>query len=248
MCGIAGYVGTENDRPEGGPSPMLRAHGRRVCGIAGRMMKAFSPRPAWGWRCGGSALSISQAGGSRSRTRTGRIHVICNGEIYNYVELRAGLEARGHRLTTQGDVETIVHLYEEHGVELLRHLRGMFAFALWDSRKQTLFLARDRLGKKPLNYVVADGALTFSSELAPLLEQKLAPWEIDPDALAAYLQFGFISAPRTIVRQIKKLPPAHYLLWRAGEIEVRRYWSFQQEPKIACSYEEARERVRADAG
>ena len=91
----------------------------------------------------------------------------------------------------------------------------------------------------------ADDALYFSSELAPLLDQKLARWEIDPAALAAYLQFGFISAPRTIVRQIKKLPPAHYLVWHAGEIEVRRYWSFTQSPKLECSYEEAREEVRA---
>jgi len=159
--------------------------------------------------------------------------------------LRAGLEARGHRLTTQGDVEALVHLYEEHGVEMLQHLRGMFAFALWDSRKKTLFLARDRLGKKPLHYALIDGVLYFCSELAPLLDQKLAAWEIDPEALAAYLQFGFISAPRTIVRQIQKLPPAHYLLWNAGQMEVRRYWRFTQEPKLDCSYEDAREEVRA---
>ncbi len=122
-----------------------------------------------------------------------------------------------------GDTETLVHLYEEHGVDLLRFLRGMFAFAIWDSRNQTLFAARDRLGKKPLNYVAVDSTLCFSSEIAPLLDEQLAPWEIDANSLAAYLQFGFVSAPRTIVRQIKKLPPAHYLLWRAGEIEVQRY-------------------------
>lgn len=174
----------------------------------------------------------------------GTIHVICNGEIYNYVELRAGLEARGHHLTTRGDVETLVHLYEEHGVDMLRFLRGMFAFAIWDSRKKTLFLARDRLGKKPLNYFLADKAFYFSSELAPLLDQKLASWEIDPEALAAYLQFGFVSAPETMVRQLKKLPPAHYLLWNHGSIEIKRYWSYQQRPKLECDYEEAKTRVR----
>ncbi len=111
---------------------------------------------------------------------------------------------------------------------------------------KTLFLARDRLGKKPLNYAVIDGVLYFCSELAPLLDQKLAAWEIDPEALAAYLQFGFVSAPKTIVRQIKKLPPAHFLTWRASGIDVRRYWSFTQRPKLKIDYEEAKERVRAE--
>ncbi len=241
MCGIAGYVSTEN---QGDRSALLRelAAGLRHRGPDD---EGFFIAPGVGLAM--RRLSIVDLSGGRQpvTNEDGTVHVICNGEIYNYVELRAGLEARGHRLTTQGDVETIVHLYEEHGIELLHHLRGMFAFALWDSREQTLFLARDRLGKKPLNYVAANGALTFSSEIAPLLEQRLARWEIDPDALAAYLQFGFISAPRSIVRQIQKLPPAHYLQWRRGEITVRRYWSFQQEPKLTCSYEEAREQVRA---
>ena len=192
-------------------------------------------------------LSIVDLAGSHQpiANEDGTIQVIFNGEIYNYLELRADLEKRGHRLSTNGDTETLVHLYEEYGVEMLRFLRGMFAFALWDSRKRMLFLARDRLGKKPLNYVLTNGVLYFSSELAPLLDQRLASWEIDPDALAAYLMFGFISAPYTIVRQIHKLPPAHYLVWSAGNTEVRRYWSYPQSSKIECSYEQAREEVRS---
>ncbi len=240
MCGIAGYVSAEN-----GPdrSPLLR---RLAAGLRHRGPddEGFFVEPGIGLALRRLSIVDLACGQQPIANEDGTIHVICNGEIYNYVELRAGLEARGHRLTTNGDVETLVHLYEEHGVEMLGHLRGMFAFALWDSRTRTLFLARDRLGKKPLNYVVANGALTFSSELTPLLEAKLAAWEIDPDALAAYLQFGFISAPRTIVRQIKKLPPAHYLLWRDGQMEVQRYWTFTQQPKLTCSYEEAREQVR----
>ncbi len=192
-------------------------------------------------------LSILDVDGGRQpiSNEDGTIHVIFNGEIYNYRELRDGLEQRGHRLTTQGDTETLVHLYEEHGVEMLHFLRGMFAFALWDARTRTLLLARDRLGKKPLNYLATDHSLYFSSELAPLLDERLADWEIDPDSLAAYLQFGFISAPRTMLRQLKKLPPAHYLVWRSGEIEVSRYWTFSQQPKLKCSYAEAREQVCA---
>src|SRR3984893_6890497 len=175
----------------------------------------------------------------------GTVHIVFNGEIYNYVELRADLEKRGHELRTQGDTETLVHLYEDHGVDMLRFLRGMFAFALWDSRKKILFLARDRLGKKPLHYFFADGAVTFASELAPLLDSNLASWEIDPDALAAYLILGFIPHPLTIVRQIRKLPPAHYFTWRDGKIDIQRYWSLAFAPKIQRSYDEAREEVRA---
>ncbi len=248
MCGIAGYVSAknrENDRPEGGPAPTLLREMADALRHRGPDDEGFFTAPGVGLAMRRLSIVDLDCGQQPITNEDGTIHVICNGEIYNYVELRADLEKRGHRLTTHGDVETLVHLYEEHGVEMLQFLRGMFAFALWDSRKKRLFLARDRLGKKPLNYVIADGALTFCSEIAPLLDQKLASWEIDPDALAAYLQFGFISAPRTIVRQIKKLPPAHYLLWHGGEMEVRRYWEFKQSPKLECSYEEALEQVRA---
>ncbi|MGI9086509.1 MAG: asparagine synthase (glutamine-hydrolyzing) [Chthoniobacterales bacterium] len=241
MCGIAGYVGAENGIAR---SSMLREMANALR-HRGPDDEGFFAEPGVGLAM--RRLSIVDLACSRQpiTNEDGTVHLIFNGEIYNYVELRAGLEQRGHRLTTQGDTETLVHLYEEHGVEMLRFLRGMFAFALWDSRRKTLFLARDRLGKKPLNYVVADDTLYFCSELAPLLDQKLAPWEIDPAALAAYLQFGFIAAPRTIVRQIKKLPPAHYLTWRGGVISVQRYWSFKQEPKLDCTYEEACAQVRA---
>jgi len=241
MCGIAGYVSTENgiDR-----SSLLRELANALR-HRGPDDEGFFVEPGVGLAM--RRLSIVDLAGSHQpiANEDGTIHVIFNGEIYNYVELRAGLEQRGHRLTTQGDTETLVHLYEEHGLGMLRYLRGMFAFALWDSRQQILLLARDRLGKKPLDYVMAGDTLYFSSELAPLLDQKLARWEIDPEALSAYLQFGFISAPQTIVRQIKKLPPAHYLLWRAGKMEVQRYWHFTQAPKLECSYEEARAEVCA---
>ena len=241
MCGIAGYVSAENGTDCG---PLLRRMANALR-HRGPDDEGFFVAPGVGFAM--RRLSIVDLDGSRQpiANEDGTIHLIFNGEIYNYLELRAGLEQRGHRLTTHGDTETLVHLYEEHGVEMLRFLRGMFAFALWDSRQQTLFLARDRLGKKPLNYVVAGGGLFFCSELAPLLDERFAQWEIDPDALAAYLQFGFVSAPRTMVRQIKKLPPAHYLLWHAGDVQVRRYWSLPQNPKVECNYAAALEEVRA---
>ncbi len=240
MCGIAGFVSANKETDRG---PLLRRMANALR-HRGPDDEGFFAKPGVGLAM--RRLSVVDLDCSRQpiASEDGTVHVIFNGEIYNYVELRAGLQQRGHRLTTHGDTETLVHLYEEHGVEMLRFLRGMFAFALWDSRKQMLFLARDRLGKKPLNYAAAGDTLYFCSELAPLLDEKLARWEIDPDALAAYLQFGFISAPRTMVRQIRKLPPAHYLVWRAGSVKVQRYWSFTQSPKLECSYEEAREEVR----
>ncbi|MEO5721263.1 MAG: asparagine synthase (glutamine-hydrolyzing) [Chthoniobacterales bacterium] len=244
MCGIAGYAGLQNDPPKGGPAPLLRALADALR-HRGPDDEGFFVEPGVGLAMRRLSI-VDLAGGQQPvANEDGTIHVICNGEIYNYLELRAELEERGHRFTTHGDVETLVHLYEEHGVEMLQYLRGMFAFALWDGRAKSLFLARDRLGKKPLHYAVIDDVLYFCSELAPLLDQKLAAWEIDPEALAAYLQFGFISAPKTMVRQIKKLPPAHFLVWKNGACTTERYWSFTQRPKLECSYEEAKERVRA---
>lgn len=241
MCGIAGYVSGENG---GGRGPLLRQ-------LAGALKhrgpddEGFFEEPGVGLAIRRLSIVDLPGGHQPISNEENSVHVVFNGEIYNYVELRADLERRGHRFRTNGDTETLVHLYEEHGVEMLRFLRGMFAFALWDSRQKTLFLARDRLGKKPLNYVIADRCLYFCSELAPLLDAKLAAWEIDPESLAAYLMFGFVSAPQTMVRQIRKLPPAHYLLWRAGEVQVRRYWSLPHTPKTECSYPEALEEVKA---
>ncbi|MDQ6626062.1 MAG: asparagine synthase (glutamine-hydrolyzing) [Verrucomicrobiota bacterium] len=240
MCGIAGFAGSENGPDRAAiltrMTGSLRHRGPDDDGFF------FAPGVGLGMR----RLSIVDVDSSQQpiANEDGSVHVIFNGEIYNYVELRASLQQRGHTFTTQGDTETLVHLYEEYGTEMLRHLRGMFAFALWDGRDETLFLARDRLGKKPLNYVVADGTLFFSSELAPLLDAKLAPWELDPASLAAYLLFGFVSAPQSMVRQIRKLPPAHFLTWRRGQMEVRRYWSYTQAPKLTCSRAEALDLVR----
>ncbi len=241
MCGIAGYVSTDEAAERG---PLLR-------GLTGALRHrgpdddGFFVAPGVG--LGMRRLSILDLSGSRQpiANEDGTVHLVFNGEIYNYVELRAELERRGHRLTTNGDAETLIHLYEDHGVESLSFLRGMFAFALWDSRRELLFLARDRLGKKPLNYLSTADSLYFCSEIAPLLDAKLAGWEIDPAALAAYLMFGYVSAPRSLVRQIQKLPPAHYLTWQRGKTSVRRYWSLEQQPKLRISHTEAKERVCA---
>jgi len=149
--------------------------------------------------------------------------VIQNGEIYNYRELRSELERRGHRFATHSDTEVLVHLYEEHGDGFVERLRGMFAIALWDSGQQRLLLARDRFGIKPLYYRVADGTLSFASELKAMLEQPGFSREIDPRAVSAYLTFNSIPAPLTIFAEARKLPPGTLLAWRQGELRESRY-------------------------
>src|SRR5215204_1918431 len=148
----------------------------------------------------------------------GTVHVIQNGEIYNHSELRAELEQAGHRFSTRCDTEAVVHLYEEHGERFAERLRGMFAAAIWDSRRRRLVLARDRFGIKPLYYRDEGGELAFASEL-----RALPRGEIDLDALEAFLAFNSIPAPLTIFREVRKLPPGHLLLWEDGRIELERF-------------------------
>jgi asparagine synthase (glutamine-hydrolysing) len=148
----------------------------------------------------------------------GTLHVIQNGEIYNYRELRRELERAGHHFRTQGDTEVLLHLYEEHGDRFAERLRGMFAIAIWDARHRRLVLARDRFGIKPLYYRAADNELAFASEL-----RALPRGEIDLDALEAFLAFNSIPAPLTIFRKISKLPPGHLLIWEDGRVELRRF-------------------------
>src|SRR5438105_6186535 len=149
----------------------------------------------------------------------GAVHVVQNGEIYNHGELRRELEAAGHRFRTRCDTEVLVHLYEEHGDDFARRLRGMFAVAIWDGRGAgRLVLARDRFGIKPLLYRHVDGELAFASEL-----RALPRGEVDLDALEAFLAFNSIPAPLTIFRECRKLPPGHVLTWKAGEVALRRF-------------------------
>ena len=137
----------------------------------------------------------------------GSVTIVCNGEIYNYRELQDTLVRKGHCLKTSSDVEVIVHLYEEYGTDCLEHLRGMFAFALWDGRKRTLMLARDRFGIKPLHYCSHRGALYFASEIKAILAAGKVERVIDPAALRDIFTFGFVRGDRTMIRDIKSLPP-----------------------------------------
>jgi asparagine synthase (glutamine-hydrolysing) len=153
----------------------------------------------------------------------GTVWTVFNGEIYNYRELRRSLERAGHRLATTSDTEVIVHLYEDHGEDFVQHLAGMFALAVWDARRRTLLLARDRLGIKPLYYLADGRRLLFASEIKALLPDSLSR-TVDLQALDDYLALGYVPGPRTIFSAVKKLQPGHLLRCGPGGIAERRYW------------------------
>jgi asparagine synthase (glutamine-hydrolysing) len=168
---------------------------------------------------------IDVAGGHQPLSNEdGRVWVMLNGEIYNYLELHDDLIKRGHRFSTHSDTETIVHLYEEYGEECFARLRGMFAIALWDSRDHKLLLARDRVGKKPLYYASDAKRILFGSELKCLLAADSLPRDIDTQALSDYFSLGYVPAPKTIYRAAKKLLPGHYLVASAKGVRIERYW------------------------
>lgn len=175
----------------------------------------------------------------------GTLWVALNGEIYNFPSLRRQLEARGHRFSTRSDTECILHLFEEYGESCVRHLRGMFAYALWDDRRRQLFLARDRLGKKPLYYTVQGSRLYFSSELPSLLQGLDERPPVLLEALDAYLAMQYVPDPWTPFDGVWRLPAAHWLHWNGGDLRLERYWDVTYLPKWEASDEELIEELRA---
>jgi len=166
--------------------------------------------------------------------------IVFNGEIYNYQDLRKDLEARGHKLYTKSDTEVVLRLYDEYGEGCLQHLRGMFAFAIWDETEKNLFLARDRVGKKPLLYShQPNGDLIFGSEFRAVLQHPSVSREVDMNAIDSYMTYMCVPAPQTAFKQIRKLEPGHWLRWKNGEIETRRYWLPDFSKKLKISEEEA---------
>jgi len=169
--------------------------------------------------------------------------IVFNGEIYNYRELRDQLERLGHSFYTNSDTEAIIHAYDQYGADCPKHLRGMFAFAIWDERTQELFLARDRVGKKPILYAQVNGQLVFGSEFSALLQHPDIGKDIDFEALNHYLSFMCVPAPLTAYREIRKLEPGHSLRYRKGEIRIERYWQPDFSKKINIDETEAGERA-----
>lgn len=223
MCGICGVVDLKAGRPVD-------------AGVLRRMNRALRHRgpDEEGYREAphvGLAMCrlrvIDPAGGSQPMSNEdGSVWLVYNGEVYNFRELRRELEARGHRFRTRSDTEVVVHGYEAFGVEVVTRLRGMFAFALWDGRQQRLLLARDRLGIKPLYYWQRGDRLAFASELKSLLKLPDFPREVDPEAVDLYLTYGYVPAPWTPFRGVRKLAPGHVLVLDQAGARVQNYWDF----------------------
>ncbi|MBN1901099.1 asparagine synthase (glutamine-hydrolyzing) [Candidatus Sumerlaeota bacterium] len=171
--------------------------------------------------------------------------IIFNGEIYNFLYLRESLIKKGHVFKTNSDTETILHLYEEYGKSCVELLRGMFAFAIWDHGKKECFIARDRVGKKPLYYALLSDSFVFASELKALLALPGISREIDYEALNYYLSFQYVPAPHSIFKSIKKLEPAHTLVFKNNNISLERYWDLSYEPKMRITEKDALEQTDA---
>lgn len=158
--------------------------------------------------------------------------IVCNGELYNFLDLRPELERKGHIFRTRSDVEVILHAYEEWGLDCLRRFNGMFALAIWDERRKLLFLARDRIGEKPLYYYWDRQKLVFASEIKAILADPTIPRQVNPNALANFLAYSHGMAPLTIYEKIYKLLPGHYLIAREGDIRIVQYWDVGEEPQL----------------
>ncbi len=173
-----------------------------------------------------------------------RIWIILNGEIYNFQELRDALEKKGHNFYTKSDTEVLVHLYEDLGEGFLQKINGMFALAIWDRDKQRLFLARDRLGKKPLYYSILNDTLIFASEIKSLLQYPFFKRELDFDSLNMYLTFEFVPAPYAIFKGLKKLLPGHYLTFSKDGCQIKKYWDISFASLSGVREDEIREELR----
>ncbi|MEW5977039.1 MAG: asparagine synthase (glutamine-hydrolyzing) [Acidobacteriota bacterium] len=193
-----------------------------------------------------SVIDLSECGRQPMSNHNGTIWIVFNGEIYNFGKIRPDLEKRGFRFRSSSDTEVLLHLLESEGIRGLQELRGMFAFAIWDTSTRKLLLARDRLGKKPLVYYQDAHGLIFASEIKCLLQHPRVSRELDSQALDEYLTYQYIPAPHTIFRAIRKLPPAHYLTCDSGQVKVGRYWNLDYEPKIQGTSEQELQALLVD--
>ncbi len=239
MCGITGFV-----RNDGKPvDEALLARMNEAIRHRGPDEDGFYVNGSVGLAMRRLAIIDLKGGQQPIHNRDRTAWIIFNGEIYNYLELREKLEKLGHTFYTNSDTEAIVHAYDQYGSDCPKHLRGMFAFAIWNERDQELFLARDRVGKKPLLYALVNGQLIFASEFSALLLHPDVSRDVEPEALDYYLSYMCIPAPLTAYRAIRKLEPGHWLRWRKGEIQIERYWQPDFTKKLAIDEEEAGERT-----
>lgn len=247
MCGITGKLNFAPDAPVD----------VRLIERMNHVLTHRGPDDSGTWSSGACGLGqrrlaivdLSPNGHQPMCNEDGNVWITFNGEIYNHQTLRSQLEKKGHRYRSQTDTETIIHLYEEYGRDCVQHLRGMFAFAIWDDRKRCLLLARDRFGQKPLIYAPTQSGITFASEIKAILQDKSVETVVNETALDQYLRFGYVPSPYTLLQGIYKLPPAHTLYWEQGQthnqLNTERYWGLHYAPKVALSIDEAAEATLA---
>jgi len=251
MCGITGWADMDaRTPPKEGAAELLHS----MCGrMTHRGPDSEGLMTATGVALGMRRLAIIDlaCGEQPAWSEDEQIAVVLNGEIYNYRELRAQLETRGHKFRSASDTEVLPHLYEEYGTRMLDHLNGMFAFALWDARQRRLFLARDPFGEKPLYWGIFGGQLLFASEPKVLLAHPSVETRLNVDALRQYLSFDYVPAPLSIYEGIRKLPAAHALTLEEGRVEVWPYWqlSYRKNDPVPTEVEAAArvEELLADA-
>jgi asparagine synthase (glutamine-hydrolysing) len=243
MCGIAGKLYLDGQRPA-------------ERDLIGRMLEVIVHRgpDGQGQYVSGpvglghrrlSIIDLSDYGTQPMCNEDATVWITFNGEIYNYLELRKRLIQRGHVFRSATDTEVIIHLYEEYGADCLQQLRGMFAFAIWDQRRQRLFLARDRVGIKPLYYSQTPDAFWFSSELKSILTDPAVSREIDNVGIRRCLSFYYPAGDHTLFRSVKKLSPGHYMMVERGEVKITRYWDLRfSEDRWTKSFEEVVEELQ----
>ena len=250
MCGICGKLNLGSDSP-----PVIEANLRSMLNSIGHR----GPDEDGIYRSGPVGLGHRRlkiidlhSGQQPMSNEDNSIWVIYNGEVYNYRELRAGLIQKGHKFKTASDTETIVHLYEEFGAQCVQHLRGMFSFALWDTKKKELLLARDRVGIKPLYYRQTEESLIFASEIKAILTDPSVVAEVEPNHIDRFLTYFYMPGEETLFKGIHKLPPGCYLTAKNGKVSIREYWdlSFAKAPiafdQAVESLEERLSRTVAD--
>ena len=246
MCGIAGscnFTGKKVERPD--IERMIKTLVHRGPDDEGIYISADQfPNAAAQVGLGHRRLNIIdlQTGHQPMSNEDGSIWIVCNGEIYNFLELRERLLSKGHRFKTKSDTEVILHLYEDEDLSCLRALRGMFAFAIWDNKKQRLFLARDRIGKKPLVYYQDNGNFFFASEIKALLQNGIKR-EVDLGSIDYFLTYGYIPSPQSIFKGIAKLLPGHILTYERKGLAIERYWRINYK-KQKITFDESKERLK----
>ena len=240
MCGICGVIDHNGDNKIGDAliRGMCAAMKHRGPDDEGVYIGRGEPSVGLGHRRL-SIIDLSPAGHQPMSNEDGTLWIVLNGEIYNFMELRRDLEARGHKFRSNSDTETVVHAYEEYGEGCVARLRGMFAFAVWDERKKVLFAARDRVGKKPFLYYSGGGKFCFASEFGSLLRSGLVPKEIDRQAIHFYLSLGYVPAPLSIYKEVKKLMPGDYMVVSENGVSVKPYWRLDYSKKLKITEEDA---------